>query len=326
MCRFILKRLIFLAPLLLGITLLTFFLIKIAPGDFLDNLRLNPQISSDTIKFYEEKFHLDKPFFIQYAVWLKNVLRGDFGYSFSYKTEVFKVISSRLFNTFILSLSALIFTWILVIPLGVVAALNRGKILDRFLSFFAYLGISTPAFFLAFLLLYLATFTGWLPLGGMRSVRFEELSFWGRILDIGKHLIIPTLVLSVGSVCSLQRVLRANLLEVLGSQYILGARARGLPSKRILYIHALKNAINPMVTIFGYQFSALLSGAALVEIVLGWPGLGTVMLEAVQAQDLYLVMGAILMGGALLIFGNLLADILLGIFDPRIRYGESPKS
>lgn len=320
MGSFIARRLLFSLPLLLGISFLTFLFIQIAPGDFLDNLRLNPQVSQDTLRLYEEKFHLDKPFFVQYFVWLKNILRGDFGYSFSYKTEVLKVVSSRLLNTFILSLSSLIFTWLFVIPLGVIAALNKNKFIDKFLSFFSYLGISAPSFFIAFLLLYLATFTGWLPLGGMRSIRFDELSFLGKIIDIGKHLIIPTLVLSIGSICVLQRIMRANLLEVLGSSYILGAKARGLKKKRILYVHALKNAINPMITIFGYQFSALLSGAALVEIIIGWPGLGVVTLEAVRSQDIYLVMGSVLSGGVLLILGNLLADILLAFFDPRIRY------
>ena len=320
MGRFIFKRLLFSLPLLLGITFLTFLFIQIAPGDFLDKLRLNPQVSQSAIELYEQKFHLDKPLIVQYFVWLKNILRGDFGYSFSFKAKVFDVISSRLLNTFILSLSSLIFTWIFVIPLGVIAALNRNKFVDKVLSFSSYLGISVPSFFLAFLFLYFATFTGWLPLGGMRSIRFEELSFLGKVIDIGKHLIIPTIVLSLGSICVLQRIMRANLLEVLGSPYILGAKARGLPKLRILYIHALKNAINPMITIFGYQFSSLLSGAALVEIVVGWPGLGMVTLEAVRSQDIYLVMGSILAGGFLLILGNLVADILLAYFDPRIRY------
>jgi len=157
----------------------------------------------------------------------------------------------------------------------------------------------------------------------MRSIHFEEFTFWGRIFDVGRHLIIPTVVLSIGSICVLQRIMRANLLEVLGSAYILGAKARGIPSKRILYIHALKNAINPMITIFGYQFSALLSGAALTEIIVGWPGLGQVTLEAVRSQDLYLVMGSMIMGGVLLILGNLLADIMLAYFDPRIRFEKS---
>jgi peptide/nickel transport system permease protein len=320
MFRFILKRIFFSLPLLLGITFLTFLFIHIAPGDFLANLRLNPQISPQTIQVYEERFHLDKPFIVQYVVWLKNLFRGDFGYSFSFKTPVIKVIASRALNTFILSLAALIFTWLFVIPLGVIAALKRNKFTDRFLSFISYLGISTPTFFLAFLFLYLATFTGFLPLGGMRSLKFDEFSLLGKIFDVGIHLIIPTLVLSIGSICVLQRVMRSNLLEVLGSQYILGAKARGLSNKRILYVHALKNALNPMITIFGYQFSSLLSGAALVEIIIGWPGLGMVTLEAVRSQDLYLVMGAMLMGGVFLLIGNLLADIMLAYVDPRIHY------
>jgi peptide/nickel transport system permease protein len=320
MRRFILKRLLYSIPLLLGITFLTFLFIKIAPGDFLDNLRLNPQVSKETIALYEQKFHLDKPFIVQYTAWLGNIVKGEFGYSFSYKAPVAKVIASRVFNTFILSLSALFVTWIFVIPLGVMAALRQNKFFDRFFSFFSYIGMSIPTFFLALLLLYAATFTRFLPLGGMHSVRFEEFTFWGKIFDIGKHLIIPTLVLSVGSICVLQRIMRANLLEVLGSQYILGAKARGLSNARILYVHALKNALNPIVTIFGYHFSELLSGAALTEIIVGWPGLGMVTLEAVRSQDLYLVMGSILMGSILLIVGNLVSDVVLGVLDPRIRY------
>lgn len=320
MHHFILKRLLYSIPLLLGITFLTFLFIQIAPGDFLDNLRLNPQVSKETISLYEQKFHLDKPFLIQYATWIKNLVRGELGYSFSYKAPVARVISSRALNTLILSISSLIFTWIFVIPLGVTAALKRNKFTDKLLSFLSYIGMSTPAFFLTFLLLYGATFTRLLPLSGMHSVHFEEFTFLGKIFDLIRHLIIPTLVLSLGSICVLQRIMRANLLEALGSQYILGAKARGLSNARILYVHALKNAINPIITIFGYQFSELLSGAALVEIIIGWPGLGQVTIEAVRSQDLYLVMGSVLMGSILLIMGNLLSDCLLAAVDPRIRY------
>ncbi len=320
MIRFIIKRLVITIPLLLGMTFLIFFFIQLAPGDFLDSLRLNPQVSQNSIELYTRQFHLDKPLVVQYMVWLKNLCRLDLGYSFSYKASVRSVIASRAFNTFLLSAASIVFTWIFVIPLAIGVCLCRRRWVDRVISVFSYIGISTPTFFLAFLLLYAATFTRVLPLGGMRSLDFDQFSFWGKAFDIGRHLIIPTLVLSIGSIASLQRVLRANLLEVLGSGYILAAKGRGLPPRRILYVHALKNALNPMVTIFGYQFSSLLSGAALTEIICGWPGLGSVMLEAVQAQDLYLVMGSALIGGVLLIAGNLLADILLGVFDPRIRY------
>jgi peptide/nickel transport system permease protein len=322
MIRFVLKRLCFSIPLLLGMPFIVLLLIHLAPGGPLDEYKINPQISAQTIKLYEDKFGLNKPVVVQYFLWLKNILRGDFGYSFSYKVPVAKVISSRALNTLILSLATLIVSWIFVIPLGVLTALKRNKLTDRIISFFSYLGISSPNFLLAFVFLYLATFIKWLPLGGMRSVNFEELNFLGKIFDVARHLIIPTLILSIGNICVLQRIMRANLLEVLGSYYILGAKARGISNKRILYIHALKNALNPMITIFGYQFSALLSGAALTEIIVGWPGLGVVILEGFQRQDLYLVMGAMLMGGVLLVAGNLLADIMLAYFDPRIRYQE----
>jgi peptide/nickel transport system permease protein len=320
MLRFIIKRVLVSIPLLLGITFITFLFIQLAPGDFLDQLRLNPQISQQTLDLYKEKFNLDKPPVVQYLVWLKNLLKFDWGYSFSYQAPVTRVIASRALNTLILSLSAIIFTWLFVFPLGVLAALHKNKLVDRSLSFLSYLGVSCPSFFLAFILLYLATFTKFLPLGGMRSLRFDEFTLWGKVFDILRHLIIPTIVLSIGSIAVLQRIMRANLLEVLGSPYILAAKARGLPRARILYIHALKNALNPMITIFGYQFSSLLSGAAITEIICSWPGLGQVTLEAVMRQDLYLVMGSVLIGGILLIGGNLLADILLALFDPRIRY------
>lgn len=320
MVKFILKRLLFSIPLLLGITFITFLFIQLAPGDFLANLKLNPQISQEVVKLYQEKFHLDKPLMVQYLVWLKNLLSGNLGYSFSYKATVLSVISSRALNTLILSFCALVFTWIFVIPLGVIAAMRKNSWVDRILSVFSYLGISCPSFFLAILLLYLATFTHWLPLGGMRSIQFTEFTTWQKVIDLVKHLIIPTLVLSVGSIAVLQRIMRASLLEVLGSSYILGAKARGVSEEKIVYVHALKNALNPMITIFGYQLSSLLSGAALVEIIVGWPGLGVVTLEAVRAQDLYLVMGSVLIGGILLILGNLVADIMLAYVDPRIRY------
>jgi len=319
MIRFCIKRLAYSLPLLLGVTFMTFIFIHLAPGDFLSGLRANPQVSRRAIRLYEQEFHLDKPVLEQYLIWVKNLLRGDMGYSFSYRAPVLKVIASRAKNTLILSFSAVIFTWLFVIPLGVLAAMHRNKFIDRAISLFSYVGISTPAFFLAILLLYFAYVSSALPLGGMHSLGFEQLSGWGKTLDMAKHLVIPTLALSFGSIAALQRIMRANLLEAIGSPYILAALARGLSKYRIIYVHALKNALNPMITIFGYQFSSLLSGAALTEIIIGWPGLGQVTLEAVMKQDLYLVMGSVIMGGVLLITGNLLADILLAVLDPRIR-------
>jgi peptide/nickel transport system permease protein len=320
MTRFILKRILVAVPLLLVISFLTFVLIQLAPGNFFDTLRMDPQISESTIAHYEQLYHLNAPVLAQYGYWLKSLLRLDLGYSFFYNIPVSKIILSRLLNTLILSLAGLLVTWLVAIPIGIIAAVNRNRFLDRLFSFFSFVALSLPNFFLAFLLLYLASHLKILPLGGMHSASFDDLNWAQKILDLGKHLVIPTLVISVAAIAGLQRLMRGNLLEVLRQQYILAARAKGLPENRVIYRHALRNAINPMVTIFGYHLSDLLSGEALVEIICNWPGLGTVMLTAVRAQDLYLVMASMLMGGVLLLAGNLLADILLAYFDPRIRY------
>jgi len=229
-------------------------------------------------------------------------------------------LGPRLFNTFILSLSSLLFTWFVAIPLGIMMAVRRNRFGDKFLSFLSFVGLSIPGFFLAILLLFAASRLGGLPLGGIQSVNFDELSWLGKAWDLLKHLLIPTVVISLGSIAGLSRLMRGNLLEVLGQQYILTARAKGLPENKVIYKHALRNAINPLVTIFGYHLSDLLSGSALIEIICNWPGIGMVMLTAVRAKDLYLVMASMIMGALLLFAGNLIADILLAWVDPRIRY------
>jgi len=320
MIGYVLRRILIAIPLLLVISLLAFVLIHLAPGNFFDSLRMEPQISEATIARYENLYHLNSPVLVQYGYWLKRLLRLDLGYSFFYNSPVAKIILSRLFNTFILSLSGLLLTWLVAIPLGIVAAVNRNRFLDRLISGFSFAGLSIPNFFLALLLLYLASNLQILPLGGMHSANFDALNWGEKIIDIVRHLVIPTLVISFAAIAGLQRIMRGNLLETLRQQYILTARAKGLPENRVVYLHALRNAINPLVTIFGYHLSDLLSGEALVEIICNWPGLGSVMLTAVRAQDIYLVMASMLMGGILLLAGNLLADILLAYVDPRIRY------
>jgi peptide/nickel transport system permease protein len=181
--------------------------------------------------------------------------------------------------------------------------------------------MSLPGFFLALLMLYyFGSELGLLPIGGLKSPDYDQLSGLRRAVDMGMHLIIPTTVLAIGGLASLQRIMRGNMLEVLRMQYVTTARAKGLPENRVIYRHALRNAINPMVTIFGFEFSSLLSGAALLEIVCGYPGLGQVMLEAVRSQDIFLVMGSMLIGGVMLVAGNLIADVLLAIVDPQVSY------
>ncbi len=321
MLKFVVKRILVAIPLLLGITLLTFYLIQMTPGNFFDTLRLDPQVSPETIQRYEELYHLDQPWWKQYGYWLYNIVRHfDFGHSFFYNIPVSTIIAGRLVNTFILSLASLLLTWLVAIPLGIWAALRRNTFIDRILALFSFSGLSIPSFFLAILLLYWASRTGAMPLGGMHSAHYDSMGPLARLLDLLKHLVIPTVVISLGSIASLQRIMRGNMLENLRQQYILSARAKGLPENRIIYRHALRNAVNPLITIFGYHFSSLLSGAALIEIICNWPGLGSLMLTAVRSKDVYLVMTSMLMGGVLLLIGNLLADIFLAAADPRIRY------
>jgi peptide/nickel transport system permease protein len=319
MAKYILKRLGIAVLLLLVMSFVTFMLMRLTPGNYLDTLRLDPQISKDTLAYYEKLYQLDKPAWQQYLYWLAGVVRGEFGYSFYYNVPVAKIIGSRLGNTFILSFAAFLLTWALAIPLGIWAALNRGRWGDRVTQFISYIVLSLPGFFVAMVLLFWASMTGWLPLGGMESPGAGDLPLWARTLDMLKHLVIPATALSLGSIAALQKIMRGNMLEVLGRQYILAARARGLPESRVIYVHALRNAINPMITLLGYEFSALLSGAALMEIITSWPGLGSLMLTAVRSKDIYLVMASMMMGGVLFVIGNLLADIALAKADPRIK-------
>jgi len=278
------------------------------------------QISPETIERYIKLYQLDKPLWVQYFSWFRNLFHFEFGYSFFYNIPVSHVIGSRLWNTFVLSLASLLLTWVIAIPLGVYASLKRNTWVDHFIQFCSNVALSSPGFFVAMLFLYFASQSGILPLGGMHSADYDQMNFLEKFWDLLRHLAIPATALSIASIGSLQRIMRGNMLDVLGQQYILTARAKGLPENKVVYKHALRNAINPLVTLFGYEFSGLLSGAALLEIICSWPGLGSLMLTAVRSKDIYLVMASFLLSGVLLILGNLLADVLLARMDPRIRY------
>jgi len=320
MVSFIMRRLLHAIPLILLICLFTFFLIDIAPGDFLTQMSLDPQISQKSIEVMRTKFGLDRPWYVQYLLWLENVLlHFDFGHSLSYKVPVFSLIKVRFANTLLLALAAAVITWVVAIPFGIIAAWKKDTPVDRGLSFVSYFGLSMPEVLSALLLLLFAAKSGLFPTGGMRSIDYESLSLPGKIIDILHHLILPALVLGIVPVASKMRQMRANLLEALGSDHVFYARAKGLPERVVVLKHALRGALNPMVTLFGYTIAALLSGSLLVEVIMSWPGLGRLTVESLRAQDLYLTMGAVLTSSVMLILGNLVADILLAMLDPRIR-------
>jgi peptide/nickel transport system permease protein len=321
----LIRRTLISIPQLLLISFITFLLIDLAPGDVLARYRFDPRIRPETVQQIEAKFHFDKPIIVQYGHWLVRLLHFDLGYSFSRDAPVANVIGERLFNTFLLSFFSILFTWLIAVPLGVYAAVRQYSIGDRIMSFISYFGMSLPTFFLALVLMFIVfqfrdiPVIGAIPIGGMISSGYENMSFIQKMGDRAAHLVLPVFVLTISALAGLQRISRGNMLEELRKQYITTARAKGLPENKVVYKHALRNAINPLITLFGLEFSALLSGAALLENVINWPGLGKLMLEAVRSQDTFLVMGSMLMGGIMLIVGNIIADILLAIADPRVR-------
>jgi len=322
MFLYIIKRLIQMIPLVIGITFVSFIIIQLAPGSYIDQLKMNPQISAETLKELEKSYGLDQPLLVQYFKWLMNALTFDLGYSFSFHVPVTQLIQERVWNTLFLSITSAILAWGLAVPMGIWAALRPNSWIDKFIQLFSFTFMSIPNFFLAFLMLFVAVKTGILPTGGATSPDYDQMSLLGKIGDRLWHVALPAFVLAVGSLAGLVRLVRSAMIESLQSDYVLFARAKGLPEKDVIFKHALKNALNPFITLLGFEIANLLSGAALVEIIVNWPGMGMLMLDAVLKQDLYLVMGGLYIGAIMLIVGNLIADILLAKIDPRVRQRE----
>ncbi len=314
---YILKRIIQTIPLLFLVSLISFFLIRVAPVDPLAELKLNPSITQETLEYEVQRLGLDKPVIIQYGLWLKSFVKGDFGYCTTGE-KVSDKLKERIPNTLLLTGFVIFFTWAAGIPLGIIAALNWRKPIDRILTILSSIGMAIPSFFFALLLLIFAVKTGWFPVGGLTSYNYSQMSFTGKFIDIIHHLVLPVVVLFTISLSGLQRQMRGNLLDVLQADYVKFARAKGLSETKVVYKHALRNAINPMVTLLGFEFASLLSGAALTEYVFQYPGLGRLILEAVLKSDINLVMASLMIGTIMLVTGNLLADILLKIVDPRV--------
>lgn len=319
--KYILKRILQTIPLLIIVSFISFFIIRLSPVDPLAELKLNPSISPVTVQKEKERLGLDKPIIVQYGKWAASFVKGDLGVT-SDGEKVSTKLAQRIPNTLLLTTIVILLTWFVGIPLGIIAAVNRRTPFDRILTVLTSIGMAIPSFFFAVLLLLFAVKTGWFLIGGLTSANFADLNFWGKFWDITHHLFLPVIVLFTGSLASLQRQMRANMLDVLDSDYIKFARAKGLSNNMVIYKHALRNAINPMITLLGFEFAGLLSGAALTEYVFQYPGLGRLILEAVMKSDINLVMASLMMGAIMLVTGNLIADILLIITDPRIRGEE----
>lgn len=321
MRTYILRRLLQIIPLLLGISAITFLLLQLAPGDFLSTMAENPGISAETIQAMRTRFGLDQPWFVQYGLYLKNVfLHLDFGESFSRHEPVFLVLREGMLNTLLLASAAAVVTWGLAIPLGVLSAVRQYSWVDKSLSLASFVTLSVPEVLSGLLLLFLAAKTGVLPVGGMRSLDWDYRDTLGKAIDLGRHLLLPAIVVGLVPLAGRMRQMRGNLLDVLRLDYVTTARAKGLDENTVVFKHAVRNALNPLITLFGFTIGALLSGAFVAEIIFSWPGLGRITLEAIQAQDQYLVLGSVLMASTMLILGNLAADLMLAAADPRISY------
>lgn len=318
--KYILKRILQTIPLLLIVSIVSFALIRLSPVDPLAELRLNPSISQETLERERARLGLDKNIAVQYGLWAKSFIKGDLGIT-SNGESVAQKLKERIPNTLLLTSIVIFLTWLVGVPLGILAAVKWKSPLDRILTVLTSIGMAIPSFFFAVLLLIFAVKTGWFPIGGLTSSNFIEMSLGQKVLDISKHLILPVTVLFTVSLAGLQRQMRANLLDVMDSDYVKFARAKGISEYKVIFKHALRNAVNPMITLLGFEFAGLLSGAALTEYVFQYPGLGRLILEAVMKSDINLVMASLMMGAIMLILGNLIADLLLIFTDPRIRTG-----
>lgn len=315
------RRLIRAAFLLVGVSILCFLFTEMAPGSFFDEMRLNPQISPETISSLRSRYGLDQPLVVRYARWLRSALHADFGYSIAYNVPVAPLLWSRAKNTLLLTTTGMLLTWLISIPLGVWAAARSGRMLDKGVRVASSLLVSIPEVVIAVALLAIVVRWRVLPVGGMTSMNNEGLSQWARLQEIASRMLLPTIILTLGESAIIVRHLRASVLEVLGAPFVQAARGLGIGRTRLLFRHVLPVAASPAISLLGFSLAGLLSGSLLVEVICGWPGLGPLILDATLSRDFYLVIGGIMLSALFMVGGNLVADIMLLACDPRIRTG-----
>ncbi len=328
MLTYIIRRTLYMLPLLLIVSLIAFALIKIMPGDYLTTARMNPQITQETLQQQIERFGLDKPFIVQYGYWLVNVLQGDFGTSFNTRMPVFTslFLGQRLMWTILIATTTLILTWIFAVPIGIYSATHQYKPSDHAVTFFGFLGLSIPNFFFALVILWLLVVVFkvgnyGLGVGGLLDARFYGQPFsWAIFVNYIWHLWPIWVVIGTANMAGLIRLMRGNLLDTLSLPYVQTARSKGLKERVVIYKHAVRNAINPLITVLGLSLPGLVGGSIVTAIVLNIPTVGRAYYAALQQQDEPVIMGALLFFSLFLLIGNLLADFLLAWVDPRIRY------
>jgi peptide/nickel transport system permease protein len=322
MLRYIAKRLIFMAPMLVGITIICFAVMHLAPGSPTDlQTQMNPRASAEAQERLRAMYDLDKPLYHQYWIWVKKLAVLDLGQSFSTDHRpVADKILERLPITILLNILSLILILAIAIPIGVLSAVHQNSLFDKLTSVFVFIGFAMPTFWLALLLMILfGVQLGWLPISGIRSLNYEYLPAGAAFWDLIKHLILPVMLSAFGGLAGLSRYMRANMLEVIRQDYIMTARAKGLSERVVIYKHALRNALLPVITILGLSIPGLIGGSVIFETIFAIPGMGQLFYMSVMARDYPVVMGILFIGAVLTLLGNLIADVSYAVADPRIR-------
>ena len=336
MLNYIIKRTLWMIPLLIGISLISFFIMHLAPGDITNNeASFNPKISAESRQKLRELYNLDKPVIVQYGLWLKRMVKLDFGNSFaSHRKPVFwqttdkdgnvtkGMIQEALPITIIINVIGLIITLVLAIPLGIIAARKHMRWQDKSITLFNFIGFSVPGFWLSLMLMYwLGVANDWFPISGIRSLNHDSLTTFGQLKDTLSHFFMPVIIPSVTGLASITLFVKSGMLDVLHQDYITTARAKGLNEHKVVYTHALRNALLPLITIVGLSIPGLIGGSVISEQIFAIPGMGKLFYSAVMARDFPVVMGILTIGSALTLIGNLIADIAYAWADPRVRRG-----
>ena len=325
MLSYIVHRLMIMIPTLLAISLVIFIIIQLPPGDYFSSYIAELQSQGEAadmqkINFLREQYGFDKPMWEQYLYWVGGLLHGDLGYSFAYNMPVSQVVGDRLILTFVVCFCSIIFTYVVAFPIGVYSATHQYSWADHSLTLLGFLGLATPNFLLALVLLYLANRWFGISIGGLMDEQYLDKPWdWAKTVSVVQHLVVPTIVIGASGTAAMIRRLRANLLDELQKQYVTTARAKGLPPLRALMKYPLRMALNPFISDIGSILPHLVSSAAVVSVVMNLPTTGPMLLEALRSQDMYLAGSFLMFLAFLTVVGMFVSDLALAALDPRIR-------
>lgn len=316
MNNYFVKRLLYLIPTLIGASILIFFLYSLIPGNFIDT---DPNLTAERKAELYALYGFDKPTITRYFIWLGNLFQGDLGYSLQFQRPVTEVLNDYIWSSFIVAFASLFLTWGIALVIGVISATKQYSFFDSFVTILVFGAMAIPSFFLGLIAIkFFAVDLGWLPAGGM-TTSGTDYTGWAHIKDIAEHMVLPVIVLTMLGIGGLTRYFRTNMLEVVKQDFVRTARAKGLKEKVVIYKHALRNALLPAITLFAFELPALFSGAIITEQIFNWPGIGAIYMQAFSVRDYPLLMGFTMFIALLTVISNLIADILYGIADPRVR-------